>query len=414
MGAFRLIITLLMAIILVNVAQPQNIEYAGSYQLTNSFEVMLDWPLAYVCQHFANPSFMALDVSNPENIEMIGFLNEAHSTQDFDIQGDYAYLANDWDGLQIVDISYPDNLHYVGGIDFGDRAYAVFVKGNIAYVADGYAGLFLIDVSDVTNPSVISNYSDNFSASGVVVRSNVAFMTDHLTTLQTIDVADPYNLTHLDSYFGQGYSRRGIDLYGHYALISAWAFGVHIVDIANPASITPVTLLPTPGNCHSLSCAYDRVYVCNYEAGIQVYDISDPVNPSLMGHYQTPGNARGVVAGEEYIYVADESSLQILRLATTGADEGDNELPLAFDISRNYPNPFNASTTIEFELTSPADIDLSVYNINGQKIENLKSGSMEAGNYSVAWNAHNVSSGIYFARLEADGMSKSLKMQLLK
>jgi len=395
-------------------AYSQSIEYVGSYQLTNSFEVMVDWPLAYVCQHLAFPNFVILDVSNPEDIEMVGLLNHSHPTQDFDIKGDYAFLANDWDGLQIVDISYPADPHYVGGIDFGDRAYAVFVKGDIAYVADGYAGLFLIDVSDVTNPTIISSYSDNFSASGIVVRGDVAYMTDHSTLLQTIDVSDPFNPTGLDSYCGQGYARRGIALYSHYAFISAWAYGMHIVDITDPASITPVAVQPTPGNCFSLYCAYDRAYVSNYDAGIQVYDISDPMNPSLMGYYQTPGNARGIVADEEYIYVADEASLQLLRLTTTGTDDLDRELPLEFGISRNYPNPFNASTTIEFELTAPTHIDLSVYNINGQKLESLRHGSMVAGKHSVVWNAQNVSSGIYFARLEASGISKSLKIQLMK
>jgi hypothetical protein len=409
---FLLVLTF--AAVLSISAYSQNIEYVGSYQLSNSFDVMVDWPLAYVCQHFAFPNFIILDISDPEDIEMVGLLNHSHSTQDFDIQGDYAYLANDWDGLQIVDISYPADPHYVGGIDFGDRAYAVFVKGNIAYVADGYAGLFLIDISDVTNPTVISSYSNNFSASGIVVRGDVAYMTDHSTLMQTIDVVDPFNPIGLDSYYGQGYARRGIDLYGRYALISAWAFGVHIVDITDPANIVPVTVLPTPGNCMGIYCAYDKAYVTNFEAGIQVYDISDPMNPSLTGYYQTPGNARGIVAYEDLIYVADEGSLQILRLITTGTGETEDVLPLSIDIPRNYPNPFNAFTTIDFDLSTAADIDLSVYNINGQIIENLKSGSMEAGSYSVVWNAQNVSSGVYFARLKANGISKSLKMQLLK
>jgi len=392
----------------------QNIEYVGSYQLSNSFEVMVDWPLAYVCQHFGFPNFIVLDVSDPQDIEMVGLLNHSDPTQDFDIQGNYAYLANDWDGLQIVDISYPADPHYVGGVNFGDRAYAVFVKGNTAYVADGYAGLFLIDVSDVENPTVISSYSDNFSASGIVVQGEVAYMTDHSTLLQTIDVSNPFNPIGLDSYYGQGYARRGIDLYGHYAFISAWAFGVHIVDITDPAYLIPVTVIPTPGNCMGIYCAYDKAYVTNFEAGVQVYDISDPLNPSLLGYYQTPGNARGIVADENYIYVADEGSLQILRLTTTGAGDPENLLPLAIDIKGNYPNPFNAATTIELELSSAADVDLSIYNINGQKVVNLRSGSMEAGSHSVIWNSPNSPSGVYFARLTTNGVSKSHKMQLLK
>jgi len=170
----------------------------------------------------------------------------------------------------------------------------------------------------------------------------------------------------------------------------------------------------TPGDCFSLFCEPDMVYITNFNAGIEVYDISDPMNPQLYGCYQTPGNARGIVVEEEYIYVTDEGSLQILRMGTTGAEEEAVESPLTFDFAGNYPNPFNASTTIDFRLSSAADVALNIYNIKGQLIESLVSGSMEAGSHRISWHTRNASSGIYIARLEADGLSKSLKMQLLK
>ncbi len=89
-------------------------------------------------------------------------------------------------------------------------------------------------------------------------------------------------------------------------------------------------------------------------------------------------------------------------------------LPANFDLSQNYPNPFNARTTIKYSLKNDAGIILSIYNITGQKIATLLEGKQKAGKHQVIWNAIDVSSGIYFARLEMGGHSQSIRMTLLK
>ena len=54
MNMTRFVMAISMFLVSGNIALTQNVEYVGSYQLTNSFEVVVEWPLAYVCQHFAN------------------------------------------------------------------------------------------------------------------------------------------------------------------------------------------------------------------------------------------------------------------------------------------------------------------------------------------------------------------------
>jgi hypothetical protein len=88
--------------------------------------------------------------------------------------------------------------------------------------------------------------------------------------------------------------------------------------------------------------------------------------------------------------------------------------PSEFSLHQNYPNPFNVSTTIEFTLQGQAKIELSVYNILGQKVVVLYNGIKPAGYHSLMWNADGYPSGVYFARLETKGYSKSIKMVLLK
>jgi hypothetical protein len=94
--------------------------------------------------------------------------------------------------------------------------------------------------------------------------------------------------------------------------------------------------------------------------------------------------------------------------------ETEPEIPAGFTLIRNYPNPFNAATTIKYILTEAAEVEISIYNMLGQRIEILLDGESRPGEYSLIWNANDYPSGVYFARLKTAGISKNLKMVLLK
>jgi hypothetical protein len=89
-------------------------------------------------------------------------------------------------------------------------------------------------------------------------------------------------------------------------------------------------------------------------------------------------------------------------------------IPENISLLRAYPNPFNARTTIEFALAEPGDAELTIYDITGAKVETIRRPGLEAGKHSVVWDAADVASGVYFARLEAGRESRSIKMVLLK
>jgi len=88
-------------------------------------------------------------------------------------------------------------------------------------------------------------------------------------------------------------------------------------------------------------------------------------------------------------------------------------LPRAF-VFGNYPNPFNGTTSIEFNLIYNCDISLTIYNLTGESVAELAGGYYNAGRYSVSWNASKFPSGIYFARLIAGTRTENIKMLLLK
>ncbi|MBT4064595.1 MAG: T9SS type A sorting domain-containing protein [Candidatus Marinimicrobia bacterium] len=85
-----------------------------------------------------------------------------------------------------------------------------------------------------------------------------------------------------------------------------------------------------------------------------------------------------------------------------------------FHLSTAYPNPFNTSTTIEFELPISGLVEMAVYNIRGQKVVSIVNEVLSAGQQSVHWDATKIPSGIYFCQLKMGSTVKTNKLALIK
>ena len=80
----------------------------------------------------------------------------------------------------------------------------------------------------------------------------------------------------------------------------------------------------------------------------------------------------------------------------------------------NEPNPFNPQTVIRFELVHAGHVDLSVYDVRGQRVHTLVSQQMSAGSHEATFVADGISSGVYYYVLESGGRRELQKMLLLK
>ena len=85
-----------------------------------------------------------------------------------------------------------------------------------------------------------------------------------------------------------------------------------------------------------------------------------------------------------------------------------------FELSVNYPNPFNATTRIAFTLAIDCEIQLTIYNTLGQTIARLAEGFLHAGEHSIDWDSVDQNSGVYFSCLKTDTGSQTKKMVLIK
>jgi len=127
------------------------------------------------------------------------------------------------------------------------------------------------------------------------------------------------------------------------------------------------------------------------------------------------GNHLGVSVGNNTALVVRHN--KIYAFAPDGLNEfvPENTIPVkSFSLSQNFPNPFNPSTRIQYQVPSISQVVLKIYDVLGNEIATLVNEEQSEGVYEIEFNASKLSSGVYFYRLQADVFSETKKFMLIK
>jgi hypothetical protein len=142
----------------------------------------------------------------------------------------------------------------------------------------------------------------------------------------------------------------------------------------------------------------DAIGLRAVDSTIKAYYMSFPL------YYLDSANARSFLT-----YVLNDFGEYPLGVRTI--DEG---IPREFRLYDAYPNPFNPSTNIRFDLPVESDVKLVIYDIMGKEVDRLIEERKQAGRYELSWNASNVASGVYFYRIYAQGIMQSYSTTVTK
>ncbi|MBT7789059.1 MAG: T9SS type A sorting domain-containing protein [Calditrichaeota bacterium] len=155
------------------------------------------------------------------------------------------------------------------------------------------------------------------------------------------------------------------------------------------------------------------------EAGTEVtvswgtMEFTTPFHYSFIMIDQTSGAEVNMLDERSYTYQSDGPRVfTVGTQAFHGVEEERYAVPTELALNAIYPNPFNSETVIKYSVPGNKDLNINVYDIAGRQVANLATGMHAAGNYTVSWNALDMSAGVYFVRMQS-GQNMSVKKVIL-
>ena len=372
-------------------------------------------------------SVFCADLDNDNDLD----LAVANSVSD-----NVSILTNDGNGV------FPDRLDY----DVGDDPYSVFCADldNDNDIDLAVANMNSGTVSILRNIFVFIDYvPGDVNMDDIVDTGDVIFLIDYLfrfglppAIMDAADVngscaTDIADVVYLINYlFRDGPApvygctdsdglNRTSQLREEIAINATLQNGITTISIVSPIELLGLQLeLSSPTQVKPLLLTNDGLdLVHGYQNGslrIGLLDLDGGETISAGKHrlIQMKGKCRLISA------LVCDKSCAAWKVSTKNTMEG-NTLPLTYALHQNYPNPFNPQTVIQYALPRACEVQITIYNMLGQKVKTLVDGYQDAGYKRVEWNGRNgrgeeIASGIYFYRIKAGDFVDSKKMVILK
>jgi hypothetical protein len=322
----------------------------------------------YLYTTYISRGLYIADVANPYDPIIIGYYNPPSFSLKLAVLGNYVYIANYAD-FKVVDVSDPRNPVLTGTYDTPDIAFDVAVLGDYAYIATSSRGLFILNISDPANPALAGNCDTPGRAQAVCVYKDYAYIADSDSGMQIIDIEDPFNPQLISNF-------------------------------------------PTPEGLFDISVSANYAFLAVSTAGLIICDITNPCEPTFAGRYAVSDTSFSVYVSGDHIYLSENRFLTILKFMPSETNFENNKYD--YSLSQSYLNPLNNQAIINYYITNPGLVSLTVYNSLGQKIAVFDLGVQSQGPHRYIWNFDDYLSGLYHFQINACGTTINRKMMLSK
>ena len=341
--------------------------------------------------------------------------------------------------------SFTDNWYVISGDDFGSSAvlYTIDIStgvltevGTIQNAAapitlaiDCGGNAYMVNVEGLMTTTAVLYSLDLTTAAATLVGTDLGF--DNVTFgSQDMDFDPQSGNLYWSAYWSSGFFDEG----GSFRVIDvSTGTSTEISTFNSFETITGLSVnadCPTPVEMTSFSAS------ANGNSAVLSWSTATETNNKGFSVERMSGNSSwqqvGFVPGfgtsaQQHTYSFNDNNLNSgsysYRLKQTDLDGSydysdvvnvDISQPAQFRLDQNYPNPFNPSTKISYSVPEQSFVSIQVYNITGQEVMSLVNGIQSAGLHQVVFNAKNLSSGIYIARMTAGSFNSIIKMNLLK
>lgn len=235
-------------------------------------------------------------------------------------------------------------------------------------------------------PSGYTGATKKTSATGCHCHTNNTAITGAITGPDTVAPGATVNYTITISRSGYSGSHGGVDIATRLGTLSPGPGATYLKLVSS--ELTHKNALAFTSGTASVQFSYTAPNTSGF----------DTIWSNVVAGYQNGFNW----SPEKQIFVSGVTGIQ------------SNGIAASFTLNQNFPNPFNPSTTISFELPKTASVSLAIYDVNGKKVDELINGELSRGSHYVNWNGTNMSSGIYYYVLRANDIEMTKTMVLTK
>lgn len=420
----------------VQISSPDSITDVGiydPYDLTSGLAVSGDY--TFVGTYMKD--LVVYDVSDPSSpVEVTALEFPDSPIKQISVWGNHLYvpavIVDHNAGVSVLDITDPTNpeeiAYWSAPPGYSGAPFNVERYGNYAFVACALGGVEIYDVTQLDQPVVLDNWTlwnamtnQGFGVTNVKISWPYLYAPDRAFGLYVLDISDPSNIVEVASCNTPGEAMwADISADHRHIYIADADEGLRVIDVSNPLAPVEVGFHKQNLEMANHVAVYgDSVYVSDGgQIGLHVFDVSDPKAPVEVAYHNTQGAfAHDVVVANGLVYFLDCTHFEIFEIAeepTAVEDTQPASLVSDYKIHSIYPNPFNATTKIVFDLAEIGHVTLQIFNSIGQKVQTLVDDHYQTGRHTYIFQANKLAGGIYLLRLDANGVIDSHKLILMK
>jgi choice-of-anchor B domain-containing protein len=403
---------------------------------TRAHNIYIDNGYAYVIGTEGGGGMHILDLSNPVNPTRTFYYTGSNYIHDVYVWNDTAYAAAE-DSYDLINVTNKNNpqLISVSLTLPGIYAHSGWLTENKRY----FVGTEEFNVRDITVWDLVDRSSWNLAVptwslqnSSIIhnlfILGNYAHISYYTSGYVVLDITDPTNPQVAGQYdtYPSNNSGNYAGAWGCYpflpsgnTLVSDMQTGLYVVHFDG--------MVPVELSSFTAEVADENVtlkWTTSSEKNNQGFEIQKRSETEYYTIGFVEGNGTTTdISNYAYTDKNVESGTYYYRLKQVdfdGSSEYSDEIfveitsPADFVLEQNFPNPFNPATNIRFNLPTTDFVNISVYNLVGEKVSELVNGELQQGEHNLTFNASELPSGIYIAKLSAGNFNQSIKMTLLK
>ena len=308
----------------------------GEILIGVTHEVFVEGDYAYVT---ANEALIIIDISNPSIPKKISEINMEGFSPVAIVRDELAYIVNMASHeFLIVNVSNPENPDIIGRYfpdldweNFDDLMIKLALVDNYLYVLSNVLDLMIFNVQDPTNPVLIGEFNTGYSNAGMAIINDVLFYTNTeigITVLNITNRSAPYKIASLNMDRGVF----DLDIHEDILYVSNYFFGVIILNVSDPfnpkviSSLGETPDVSDPPRSRAVSGDNKFLAIAKMERGVSFVNVSDPTNPHELALYKESFPTNCLYDGK-YVYITDHDTSRSFQIVEFVVEEPSSTIP---------------------------------------------------------------------------------------